>query len=134
MQLHNPGLLRGLRYLEMTAAAPSVLGSGLLPLAFLPSLHTLVLSLDLPPACPEQLRDLPTALKSLSLSNMWLTELPKQLTDLTGENECNAVMLAVGCTHLMCFAVWTMAATHAYIANMCSCACRHSEVRVQWLL
>lgn len=78
------GMLRGLCCLELTKAAPSVINSGLLQLAFLPSLHTLVLSLDIPPACPEQLRDLPTALRSVSLSNMWLQELPTQLADLSG--------------------------------------------------
>lgn len=81
----HTGALRGLRCLELTAAAPSVLGSGLMQLAFLPALHTLVLSLDIPPAAPERLRDLPTALRSLSLANMWLAELPRQLADLTGE-------------------------------------------------
>jgi hypothetical protein len=60
------------------------MGSGLMQLAFLPALRTLVLSLDIPPACPEALVDLPTGLASLALANMWLRELPPQLADLKG--------------------------------------------------
>ena len=78
------GLLRSLQSLQVTAAAPSVLGSGLLQLAFLPRLMRLVVALDIPPACPERLRDLPTALQHLSLANTWLEALPSQLNDLTG--------------------------------------------------
>jgi hypothetical protein len=78
-------VLRALRRLELTAAAPSVLSTGLLHLAFLPSLRTLVLALDIQPAFPERLHDLPPALESLSLANVWLRELPPQLHHLTRE-------------------------------------------------
>ncbi|GBF88409.1 hypothetical protein Rsub_01121 [Raphidocelis subcapitata] len=78
------GLLRRLRSLRVSGAAPSVLGSGLMHLAFLPGLAHLSLALDLPPACPEVVRDFPTALRSLSLANAWLAALPLQLHDLKG--------------------------------------------------
>jgi hypothetical protein len=76
-------VLRALRRLELAAAPPSVLSSGLMHLAFLPALRTLVVSLDIKPACPERLQDLPPALESLALANVWLHELPAQLLHLT---------------------------------------------------
>jgi hypothetical protein len=78
-------VLRGLQRLELAAAPPSVLGTGALALAFLPSLATLVVTLDIPPACPEALRELPAGLRRLELANAWLPELPRKLADLTGE-------------------------------------------------
>ena len=77
------GALRGLQRLEVTAAAPSVLGSGTSPLAYLPRLRTLLVALDIAPACPERLRDLlPAGLRHLGLANVALAELPRALADL----------------------------------------------------
>lgn len=82
--------------MKVSAAAPSVLGSGLMHLAFLSGLTHLSLALDLPPACPEVVRDFPTALRSLSLANAWLAEMPRQLHDLTGGFGCGVGLGGVG--------------------------------------
>lgn len=53
-------------------------------LGFLPMLRVLSVSLDIPPASPSSLTDLPVGLVSLKLGGMWLEQLPQQMTELSG--------------------------------------------------
>ena len=64
---------------------PHAVSEVLFPLQFLPRLTTLTLNLDLPGSYPGTLADVPPQLLRLTLSNIWLHELPSDLTALTGE-------------------------------------------------
>jgi hypothetical protein len=66
---------------------------GLFGLTFLRHLTTLHLTLDTPPAFPTTLRDVPCRLRELSLSNMWLRDLPDNIRDMTGR-------VGVACIHI----------------------------------
>jgi len=57
----------------------------MLALCFLPHLADLCVSLDIPPAFPMTLNDLPSTLESLRLGAMWLEEMPQQIADCVGE-------------------------------------------------
>lgn len=76
--------LRSLSALELAGASQACLDGGLLALSFTPSLRALRVALDIAPASPLLLGELPLGLHSLSLAGMWLEELPRQLTALTG--------------------------------------------------
>jgi hypothetical protein len=81
----SSGRLRCLRELELCCASQACLDGGLLALSFLPRLTSLSVSLDIHPASPACLSELPTGLASLKLGSMWLEGLPQQLSELTGE-------------------------------------------------
>jgi hypothetical protein len=68
----------------LCSASPACLDSGLLALCFLPRVASLAVELDIPPALPSALADLPTTLQSLSLAGMWLAAVPHQLTECAG--------------------------------------------------
>lgn len=76
--------LRHLRELELSSASPPCLDGGLLGLCFLPHLTSLAIGLDIPPAFPQALADLPTGLQQLRLAAMWLEEMPTQLAECAG--------------------------------------------------
>lgn len=84
--LHT-GRLRHLYELELSSASQACLDGGLLALSFLPCLASLSVSLDIHPASPCCLNELPTGLHSLQLGSMWLEALPRQITELTGEQQ-----------------------------------------------
>lgn len=77
--------LRHLESLELSSASQACLDGGMLALCFLPQLHSLSVSLDIPPAFPMALNDLPSTLQSLRLGAMWLDEMPQQIADCVGE-------------------------------------------------
>jgi hypothetical protein len=71
----------------------------MLALCFLPQLHCLSVSLDIPPAFPMALNDLPSTLQSLRLGAMWLDEMPQQIADCVGEVLDRALMAACAQMH-----------------------------------
>lgn len=77
--------LRQLETLELSSASQACLDGGMLALCFLPQLTSLWVSLDIPPAFPMTLNDLPSTLHSLRLGAMWLEEMPQQIADCVGE-------------------------------------------------
>ncbi|WIA17802.1 hypothetical protein OEZ85_009314 [Tetradesmus obliquus] len=77
------GRLRCLAALELCCASQACLDGGLLALGFLPRLTSLSVSLDIHPASPAALSELPAGLASLKLGSMWLEGLSAQLGDLT---------------------------------------------------
>ena len=77
--------LRHLQSLELSSANQACLDGGMLALCFLPQLTSLCVSLDIPPAFPMALSDLPATLHSLRLGAMWLEDMPQQLADCLGE-------------------------------------------------
>jgi hypothetical protein len=85
--LRATGRLRCLRELELCCASQACLDGGLLALSFLPRLTSLSVSLDIHPASPCCLSELPTGLASLKLGSMWLEGLPQQLSELTGKDD-----------------------------------------------
>eukprot|EP00775_Hariotina_reticulata_P010242 gene10242-10400_t len=78
------GRLRHLHDLDLSLASVACLDGGLMALGFLPTLRVLSVSLDIPPASPSSLTDLPIGLVSLKLGGMWLDQLPQQMTELSG--------------------------------------------------
>lgn len=56
----------------------------MLALCFLPHLRSLCVSLDIAPAFPMALNDLPSTLQSLRLGAMWLDSMPAQIADCVG--------------------------------------------------
>lgn len=70
--------------LELCCASQACLDGGLLALGFLPRLTSLSVSLDIHPASPAALSELPAGLASLKLGSMWLEGLSEQLGELTG--------------------------------------------------
>ena len=79
------GHLRHLHILELTRTSPSIIEGGLFALNFLRHLTNLSVTLDLAPAFPATLREVPSRLQQLSMGNMWLQELPENLQELTGK-------------------------------------------------